>query len=206
MLKLRDIMTPNVVTIAPDATLREAMETLATRHVSGAPVVAGEQVVGVLSAIDLLDFAASLPGVPTDRSETLSAIDEIEESVPTWDEDTEPPASFFTEMWDDAGSEVQERIAETAGPEWNVLEEHTVREAMSPLVIALPPDALAANAARLMRQHRIHRVLVMEQARLEGIVTATDISNAVADGRLTARRYVFPPLVAPRRGARGKGA
>jgi CBS domain-containing protein len=43
------------------------METFASRRISGAPVVAGAVVVGVISATDLLQFATSLPGVPTQR-------------------------------------------------------------------------------------------------------------------------------------------
>lgn len=60
MLKLRDIMTRDVVTAAPDMTIREAMELLSERHVSGAPVVDGGKVVGVFSASDLLAFLADL--------------------------------------------------------------------------------------------------------------------------------------------------
>jgi Predicted transcriptional regulator, contains C-terminal CBS domains len=60
MLKLRDIMTRDVVSAAPDLTIREAMELLSERHVSGAPVVDGGKVVGVFSATDLLAFLADL--------------------------------------------------------------------------------------------------------------------------------------------------
>ena len=42
-----------------------------------------------------------------------------------------------------------------------------------------------------MREHAIHRVLVMEQDRLRGIVTTSDIAAAVADHKLTTRTYVF---------------
>lgn len=60
MLKLKDIMTRDVVSAAPDMTLRDAMELLSERHVSGAPVVAGGKVVGIFSASDLLAFLADL--------------------------------------------------------------------------------------------------------------------------------------------------
>ena len=50
MLALRDIMTADVVTVSPQTTLREAMELLAQRHLSGAPVVSGGELVGVVSA------------------------------------------------------------------------------------------------------------------------------------------------------------
>jgi CBS domain-containing protein len=66
MLRLRDIMTTDLITLDPNLTIREAMETFAFRRISGAPVVAGGIVAGV-SATDLLQFAASLPGADAAR-------------------------------------------------------------------------------------------------------------------------------------------
>ena len=40
MLRLRDIMTTDLLTLAPEVTIRDAMESLAAKHVTGAPVVA----------------------------------------------------------------------------------------------------------------------------------------------------------------------
>jgi CBS domain-containing protein len=60
MLKLRDIMTRDVVSAAPDMTIRDAMELLSERHVSGAPVVDGGKVVGIFSTTDLLVLLAEL--------------------------------------------------------------------------------------------------------------------------------------------------
>ena len=41
ILRLRDIMTTDALTVTPETTVREAMELLARHHVSGAPVVSG---------------------------------------------------------------------------------------------------------------------------------------------------------------------
>jgi CBS domain-containing protein len=60
MLRLRDIMTRDVVSAAPYMTIRDAMELLSERHVSGAPVVDGGRVVGIFSATDLLTLLAEL--------------------------------------------------------------------------------------------------------------------------------------------------
>ena len=64
MLKVRDLMTRDVLHVAPHATIRETAELLATEHVSGAPVVRLGKVVGMISARDLLDFIAALPADP----------------------------------------------------------------------------------------------------------------------------------------------
>ena len=59
MLRLRDIMTTNVITVDPDVSIRQAMNLFTSRRISGAPVVAGNDVIGVISASDLVQFAAT---------------------------------------------------------------------------------------------------------------------------------------------------
>ena len=53
-------MTQDVVSATPDMTIRDAMQLLSERHLSGAPVIDGGKVVGVFSASDLLGFLADL--------------------------------------------------------------------------------------------------------------------------------------------------
>ena len=198
MLRLRDIMTTDVITVDPNVSIREAMDLFTSRRISGAPVVAGGEVIGVVSATDLLQFAAALPGVPTEREaapEWLGDItgDEDDQStLPEAGVEDDPSALYFTQLWDDAGATVSERIVSQTGAEWNSLEEHTVSEAMTRApVCALTPDTLVTVAADYMRRARIHRVLVMKEKELLGLVSSTDITAAVADGKLTARTYLF---------------
>ena len=193
MVRLRDIMTTDIVVLSPESTVREAMELFAQHHVSGAPVVSGDELVGVVSASDLLTFVSSLSGVPTERDihDGWGGNDET-----TMDDDVdagnEASGAFFAELWDDSGAEVTSRMGNVGGPEWDTLEEHDVSELMTrtPLV-TLPPDASAESAAELMGRRKIHRVLVTEAERLVGVVTALDITRAVANHRFTVRRYVF---------------
>ena len=85
-----------------------------------------------------------------------------------------------------------ERIVAQTGAEWNSLEEHTISEAMTRTpVCALTPDTLVTVAADYMRRAQVHRVLVMTGKTLVGLVSSTDITAAVADGKLTSTTYVF---------------
>lgn len=60
MFKVRDIMTTNVVTVMPEATLRDAASLILRHGVSGLPVVDDkDQLVGVLSEWDLLEVLES---------------------------------------------------------------------------------------------------------------------------------------------------
>ena len=189
MLRLHDIMTRDIVTLSPEHTLREAMSILTTRHISGAPVVTNQAVVGVISLTDLAEFAAGDPGVPTERPE-LAEWGEWDEPLDIPDGE-EPPSSYFQQLWDDSGAEVTERMDASGGPEWNALETHVVGEAMTRDVKFLHPDTSVEEAARFMKAASIHRVLVMDSQALLGVVTTKDITDAVADQRLTSHTYVF---------------
>jgi CBS domain-containing protein len=194
MLLLRDIMTTCIVTMTPETSIREAMELLGKSHVSGAPVLGGGKLVGVVTATDLLTFASTLSGVPTERDiadDWFMTADELSIGVETEDE-AEPSSAYFSELWDDSGADVACRIENVGGPEWNALEEHDVSEAMTRVpLVTLPADADIEAAARVMTHFAIHRVLIMDGEALVGVVSAMDITRAVADHSLVRRTFVF---------------
>lgn len=195
MLKLRDIMTPEVVTLDPQMTLREALEVLTARHITGAPVMEGERIVGVFSALDAIEFLATTPGVPdVTPLQSESGADGLEETA---DGEADAPAAYFVDFWSDAGADVGERFREVGAAAWDLLAEHTVSEAMSRRAAVLSPDATARAAADVMQSSHVHRVLVMEGKKLVGIVSALDIANAVARRRFESTRYVYPGRNAP---------
>lgn len=193
MLRLRDIMTRDVVTVSPEMTLRNTMALFSSRHLSGAPVVASGKVVGVISATDLMELAASLPSSPTAR-QAPEDDDEWDPLIEGMDGENEAPQAFFAHSWERAG-DVAEYVPEVTDSEWNTLDEHTIAEAMTRTIFSLPPGTAVEFAAQRMREAGVHRVLVMQGAELVGIVSTKDIVDAVADHRLTARTFVFSPTV-----------
>ena len=190
MLRLRDIMTSDVLTLSPELEIRDAMSILSGRHIGGAPVVAQGKVIGMVSATDLLQFAVALPGVPGD--EAGQGERSVWDELPGWESEDVPPASWFTELWAESAGEGIDRTPGPEGPEWSALEGHTVSEAMSrgPLC-ALEPDVPVTAAADYMRRAAVHRILVMEGDRLLGLVSTMDIAGAVADRRLTTKVFLF---------------
>lgn len=183
MVRIGEIMTKDVATVEPAMSLREAMEVLADTGASGAPVVASGRVVGVISLTDILDVQSTTPGAPVQRDEQGQWGEW--ESADLWQEDlSEVPPTYFADYWDDAGADIRERFDQSESPEWDVMEEHTVGEAMTRQVVGLPPEATAREAARLLTANEIHRVLIMKNDRLEGILTTTDLVRALAEGRI----------------------
>lgn len=175
-LAVRDLMTSTagLATVAPDWTLREVAELLTARHVAGAPVLEGSTVAGVVSASDILDFAtAARPDAP----------DGGEPGAGLWREDAgEPAAAFFLELGMDLGEDLPAAFADAPGREWNAFDEHTAGEVMSRRVLSVSPDASVRQAARIMLSNGVHRLLVIEDERLVGLLSATDVLRAVAEG------------------------
>jgi CBS domain-containing protein len=193
MLRLRDIMTTELVTVSPDLSLRDTIELFVKEHVSGAPVVAQHKVVGVVSVSDLIAFVASLPDMP--QEDRVDRGWEELESDSESDTEEQPAAAWFVKPGNDEALEIVERFtdAEMRWTERDRFAQHTVAEVMTPDIRALPASTPVDQAADFMRQAAIHRVLVMSNDVLEGIVSMKDISDAVADHKLTARTYVFGP-------------
>src|SRR5688500_7957387 len=154
---VKDLMTRNMISVSPQATLREVAQVLSQNHIGGAPVTAQHnRVVGVISASDLIDFVASSPGVPTETPDDV----EWGEITGFAEEPEDPDASaYFAELWSDAGADVLARFRTSHGPEWNTLEEHTAEEVMTRTLLSVAPDATADEAARSMLEHGVHRLL-----------------------------------------------
>jgi CBS domain-containing protein len=171
MLALRDCMTRDLATLSPDDSLRDAITMLSERFISGAPVLAGDEVVGVISAMDIMDFAANA-SVSVNRSEQ----DE-------WSMDDTPAdtaSSYFTDLWDEGAGLLDDE--ESSAPD--LLADHTVAEAMTRGLLTLPPETEVHVAAAFMIEHGIHRIIVASDGRLEGLVTTTDFLRLIADRRL----------------------
>ena len=192
MLQIREVMTRKVITISPEHSLREAMELLATHHVSGAPVVSNGKVVGVVSATDLLEFAAALPPVESGSDEAESESNDDDDGFENVDDyDADESGRWFLRRWRGGDDAERERFAESGTQEWTALDEHVVSEVMTRRVISLRPTIALTAAADLMRRRHLHRVLVMEDRELVGILSTSDIVRVVADGGLVRTRYVF---------------
>lgn len=181
MRSVQELMSTDVLSVTQALSLRDAAELFAVRHVGGAPVVEGGRVVGVLSTSDILSFQASTPVVPGLESDPRGW---EAESAEGWEEGEEGAATYFTDYWNDAGADVLERMEQTGTPEWDLLAEHTVAEAMTRTVVAVNPGTSVRAAARLMTRLGIHRVLVLDGDRLCGILTSMDLVRAAGAGRI----------------------
>lgn len=126
-----DLMKRDVVTIAPEASIRDLAQTLLRHEISGVPVVeAGGTVIGSISITDLVWLGDSL-GKGAD----------------------DPRVS----------------------PRHGELDRRTVYDIMSPDVFGVPPDTSLEELGCFFSRTGLHRALVLEEGRLQGIVSFTDL-------------------------------
>lgn len=181
MLELSQIMTRDVVTVSPETTLREAAELLVLQHISGAPVVNGNVVVGVISAADILELSTSPSPAADAANESWIDTAENERGI-----EDDAPGSYYTDLL------LDDRAEAVVGPsnvsrEQDLLDRYVVDEIMTRPAIALGPHDSVFAAAELMQSRGIHRVLVVENGLLVGIVSALDVTRAVADHKLAEK-------------------
>lgn len=154
-----DVMTRTLVTIAPDCTVPQ-LEKLLTEHRIGAvPVLEGGKLSGIVSRVDIVRRIC----VERSVAELVSVAD-----VDLSGFDQNPTAAAeFTEIAEQLGCRIDHL---------------TAADVMTAAIQSIAPEASLADAARLMVEHRLHHVLVLQQGALVGLLSSFDIVRDVAEG------------------------
>jgi CBS domain-containing protein len=170
-LTVRDVMHAEVVSVAPDDTVRDLVNVLAGAGISGVPVLERDgRIAGVVSATDVVRLAARAAEVPAGH--------------PSWDQsmlpeeaDDDAVAAYFMA----AGVPVAFTDSALGIADDERYEAYSVRDVMTPVAFSVSPDDSLADLARFLLRGRIHRALVVEDGVLLGIVTPFDILRALFD-------------------------
>jgi CBS domain-containing protein len=150
-----DIMQKQVKTIAPDKKLPELERALIRWRIGAMPVVERGKLVGIVSRSDVVRQLC------------------LERSL------GEAMADAYRDQTDARfAAESQAAIAEEIGMR---MERRRVRDVMIHDVVSVPPDMPVAKAAQLLLERRIHRLPVVEDGKLVGIVSSLDFARLVAE-------------------------
>ena len=161
-VRARDLMRTEVVTLSPDATIREAVATLQDDHLGGVPVVdEAERVVGFLSLADIA------------RIEHLQGDRVAEERG---DRQLANPVGEALE--EEALDDEEFASREDYSPE--MLGRETVGQWMTRGVVSVPPTATLKEVCATMIRESVHRVVVLERERLRGIISTMDVVRHLA--------------------------
>jgi CBS-domain-containing membrane protein len=151
----RDIMTRSVITVSMDMDLQGAALVFTSHQITGAPVVDGDHMlVGVLSARDIMRHAARGVGESDHGSAQLSR-DEL---------------ATLAELRHDFEAQRGTRLK--------------VMDVMTPYAVSAGEETPAVELAQIMCREKVHRILILDQGRLTGIVSSMDIVRAVASSSL----------------------
>ena len=148
-IKVRDIMTTQVITLLDTDTVKDATITLAVDELSGAPVVDEDyRLVGILSEMDILRLIMKFE-------------DELKVENPVLHLLAFPMDTKFDDP-------ELERAA-------NKFTNTKVKDIMVRDVFTTTPDAEVVDTLALMLEKDVNRVPVLEKGVLVGIVTRSDI-------------------------------
>ncbi|ABN56087.1 MULTISPECIES: CBS domain-containing protein [Methanoculleus] len=152
-MKVRDVMTPDPVTVRVASTVSEAAGLLRKYHIGGLPVMDGDRVAGIVTETDILSLLDT-----GDISDDLW--------LPSPLEVIEVPVREFIN-WE----RTKRALTDIGNME--------VRRVMSSPVIAIGEDSDIADAASLMLREGIARLPVLRDDNLVGIVTRADIVHGL---------------------------
>jgi CBS domain-containing protein len=153
-------MQIRVHAVSPEMPLVELEQEFIDKRVGGFPVVDADRLVGVVS-----------------RSDIVRQL-EVERQL------AENTSDFY---WDRTGfhEEPADSIQQIASRVGQRIEDLRVRDLMSTQLVVVSADDSLTVLAQKFLQHHIHRVLVVEQGRLAGIVSALDLVRLFADKRVS---------------------
>ena len=146
-MKVRDIMTAEVVVAEPDTSVNLVARLMAGRDISGVPVVEDGRLVGIVTELDLI--------VRNTRLEPPAFFALLDARIPL-----ETPTHY------------RERIRHMLGT--------LARDVMTEKVVSVGPDEELESLAAIMVKQRVNPLPVVEDGRLVGIVSRSDIIAMMA--------------------------
>ena len=151
---VRDAMRADLEAVSPSATLTALERLLTKQQISGVPVVDGQRIVGVVSRTDIVKATVAERAVAEIASD-----------------------------WYHAPAAPQGSISEIGATMGEQLVKLTVADVMTREVISVAPDDALIDAIKLMASKELHRVLVVANGKLAGILTSTDVLRVLAEGK-----------------------
>jgi CBS domain-containing protein len=144
----RSVMTDSVVSVSPDASLLDVLRLFTEEAVHGAPVIGDDgEIKGVITTSDLLRAQDD------EQSSVLAEADYLRKFI----EFSGPDGS-------EGLTDFQDRLAQRC-----------VADVMTKSFASVPSDAPIDVIARSLRENQIHRVWVVEDGRVCGVVSTLDL-------------------------------
>jgi len=148
-LRVRDLMTTQVVTVRPTDTLRQATIKFAVDNITGAPVVDNRNhIVGMITENDVLEL------------------------ILKYQEKLQSDTTFHNLLAIPMDGEIaDEKVAQAN----KAISDMTVETIMTRSILTTTPDAEIVEALKVMMRLNVNRIPVLEQGILVGTISRSDI-------------------------------
>lgn len=159
MLCARDVMQPEVRSVAPSLSVAELADVLISARISGVPVVENGTLVGIVSRSDIvrsLSLDRSLAGLAAEG----------------WDHSEFAPARASSEPLGLLHGFSQD------------LRARTVRDIMVVETVTVAPSTPIAEVAKLLTGRHLHRLVVTQGGAVRGVISALDLVRLIGEGRV----------------------
>jgi len=93
-------------------------------------------------------------------------------------------SDYYRDLWGAGPDADRQSFAAIAADVGVRLASLCVRDVMAHLPVTVAPEASLKDVARALLEHGIHRVPVVEDETLVGIITSLDLVQQIADGHL----------------------
>lgn len=160
MIKVKDIMTKNVIACAPATSVKEAARLMYLNGLTGMPVLnAKDEVVGIITEYDLVRIEDHLH-LPVNFV-FLGSIVSLDNPL--------------------NGDEVEKQLQQLAAVK--------VDDLMTKDVKSITPDAAIEDVAELFLHEKVNPVPVVVGNKLVGIISRADIVKLIADDKLLGKEW-----------------
>ena len=171
MLNVEKIMQSDPRTVSPDMSLVSLEELFLSTRFTGFPVVKEDRLIGVISRSDIIRSMVT----ERSRAEQLSDFYCGAQVL-----DTDDP----TQSLEATAAQVGVRLAEQC-----------VEDAMVRNVVSIESSESVTNLAKLMLDGHLHRLPVVNDGRLVGLVSAMDLVRAISEGHLVETSESADPQI-----------
>lgn len=156
MKRAKDIMNTDVIHLSPDDSVFDAAELFSKKNISGAPVVENERLVGMMTVTDIIKFINIKIENPPEV--LLPAVSQV-------------ILAFLRTL----------KVSQKFDEEMKRIKSLKVRDVMAtePITVNLSTNFL--EIAKIMDEHKIHRLPVISRNKLVGIITTTDVMRTLVE-------------------------
>ena len=185
-MKVKDVMTKDVIFVDKDVNLRQVLKLMKKHSITKIPVVEDKKLIGVITDNIIAYKLGSIrkKGIPASRLHASSVTDKVFETVsPDTDVKTilkkvgEPGPTMLNVVVDDylVGVVTKADLLPL------VTGDTKLRDIMNKQVITVSSEDRVIHARRIMIDENIARLPVVDDGKLVGVISDTEIAFALAD-------------------------